>query len=171
MSSVHTVQDFASAGANMYTFHLEAVVPDATDAKHPVEKMEQVLKEVKDAGEARAQVGTAGHVCLCSVSTPKHQARQRSLWRQRGSVKPLSAHSAAALPPRFRVDVCEAFIAHNCFVEFAAAVPLAGMHAGVALKPKTPAETLFPYIKKKLIDMVRHQVAEAARKTPFKLLH
>eukprot|EP00891_Asterochloris_glomerata_P005889 jgi/Astpho2/5889/Aster-02384 len=72
------IKDFASAGANMYTFHLEAVVPDASAAKHPVDKMEQVLKEVKDAG----------------------------------------------------------------------------MHAGVALKPKTPAETLFPYIEKKLIDMV-----------------
>ena len=52
-------------------------------------------------------------------------------------------------------------------------MPAAGMHAGVALKPKTPAETLFPYIEKKLIDMVRHQVAEAAipgKLAPFMLL-
>ena len=49
----------------MYTFHLEAVVPDASAAKHPVDKMEQVLKEVKDAGEAHLHEGTAGHVCLC----------------------------------------------------------------------------------------------------------
>ena len=54
---VYTLQDFASAGANMYTFHLEAVVPDASAAKHPVDKMEQVLKEVKDAGEAHPAQG------------------------------------------------------------------------------------------------------------------
>ena len=71
-------QDFASAGANMYTFHLEAVVEDAANAKHPDEKMTKVLKQVKDAG----------------------------------------------------------------------------MYAGVALKPKTPIETLFPYIEDKLIDQV-----------------
>jgi len=71
-------QDFASAGANMYTFHLEAVVPEATTAKHPDPQMVKVLKEVKEAG----------------------------------------------------------------------------MHAGVALKPKTPAETLFPYIEDKLVDQV-----------------
>ena len=47
-----------------------------------------------------------------------------------------------------------------------AAVLPAGMHAGVALKPKTPAETLFPYIEKKLIDMVRHGVADAAIPNP-----
>lgn len=72
------IKDFASAGANMYTFHLEAVVPDATTAKHPDPQMVKVLKEVKEAG----------------------------------------------------------------------------MHAGVALKPKTPAETLFPYIEDKLVDQV-----------------
>ena len=33
----------------------------------------------------------------------------------------------------------------------------AGMHAGVALKPKTPAETLFPYIEDKLVDQVTDQ--------------
>lgn len=32
-----------------------------------------------------------------------------------------------------------------------------GMHAGVALKPKTPVETLFPYIDDKLIDQVLYQ--------------
>ena len=63
----------------MYTFHLEAVVPEATSAKHPDPQMVKVLKEVKEAG----------------------------------------------------------------------------MHAGVALKPKTPAETLFPYIEDKLVDQVR----------------
>ena len=62
----------------MYTFHLEAVVEDAANAKHPDAKMTKVLKEVKDAG----------------------------------------------------------------------------MYAGVALKPKTPIETLFPYIEDKLIDQV-----------------
>ena len=30
----------------------------------------------------------------------------------------------------------------------------AGMYAGVALKPKTPIETLFPYIEDKLVDQV-----------------
>ena len=68
LSTVYTVQDFASAGANMYTFHLEAAVPDASAAKHPVDKMEQVLKEVKDAGEAHLHGGTAGHVRWCPVS-------------------------------------------------------------------------------------------------------
>ena len=72
----------------MYTFHLEAVVPDATSAKHPVDKMEQVLKEVKDAGEAHLHGGTAGHVRRCPVSTSAVQAQQRYLWWQRGSVKP-----------------------------------------------------------------------------------
>ncbi|KAL3148297.1 hypothetical protein ABBQ38_013763 [Trebouxia sp. C0009 RCD-2024] len=72
------VMDFASAGANMYTFHIEAVVEDAANAKHPDEKMTKVLKQVKDAG----------------------------------------------------------------------------MYAGVALKPKTPIETLFPYIEDKLVDQV-----------------
>ena len=72
------LQDFASAGANMYTFHLEAVVPEATTAKHPDPQMIKVLKEVKEAG----------------------------------------------------------------------------MHAGIALKPKTPAETLFPYIEDGLVDQV-----------------
>ncbi|KAL3136947.1 hypothetical protein ABBQ32_006552 [Trebouxia sp. C0010 RCD-2024] len=72
------VEDFASAGANMYTFHLEAVVEDAANAKHPDDKMTKVLKQVKDAG----------------------------------------------------------------------------MYAGVALKPKTPIETLFPYIEDKLVDQV-----------------
>jgi ribulose-phosphate 3-epimerase len=72
------LQDFASAGANMYTFHLEAVVPEATTAKHPDPQMVKVLKEVKEAG----------------------------------------------------------------------------MHAGIALKPKTPAETLFPYIEDGLVDQV-----------------
>lgn len=62
----------------MYTFHLEAVVEDAANAKHPDEKMTKVLKQVKDAG----------------------------------------------------------------------------MYAGVALKPKTPIETLFPYIEDKLVDQV-----------------
>lgn len=74
-------QDFASAGANMYTFHIEAVVEDAANAKHPDEKMTKVLKQVKDAG----------------------------------------------------------------------------MYAGVALKPKTPIETLFPYIEDKLVDQVECQ--------------
>ncbi len=62
----------------MYTFHLEAVVPEATTAKHPDPQMVKVLKEVKEAG----------------------------------------------------------------------------MHAGIALKPKTPAETLFPYIEDGLVDQV-----------------
>ena len=62
----------------MYTFHLEAVVEDASNAKHPDPEMTKVLKEVKDAG----------------------------------------------------------------------------MYAGVALKPKTPIETLFPYIEDKLEDQV-----------------
>ena len=62
----------------MYTFHLEAVVADATNAKHPDPEMVKVLKQVKEAG----------------------------------------------------------------------------MHAGVALKPKTPVETLYPYIEDKLIDQV-----------------
>lgn len=75
------LQDFASAGANMYTFHLEAVVEDAANAKHPDDKMTKVLKQVKDAG----------------------------------------------------------------------------MYAGVALKPKTPIETLFPYIEDKLVDQVAYQ--------------
>ena len=62
----------------MYTFHLEAVVEDCTNAKHPDPKMVKVLKEVKEAG----------------------------------------------------------------------------MYTGVALKPKTPIETLFPYIDDKLVDQV-----------------
>lgn len=62
----------------MYTFHLEAVVEDAANAKHPDEKMTKVLKQVKDAG----------------------------------------------------------------------------MYAGIALKPGTPIETLFPYIEDKLVDQV-----------------
>lgn len=62
----------------MYTFHLEAVVEDASNAKHPDENMVKVLKQVKASG----------------------------------------------------------------------------MYAGVALKPKTPIETLFPYIEDKLVDQV-----------------
>ncbi len=83
MSTLSTMwlQDFASAGANMYTFHLEAVVPEAFTASHPDPNMVKVLKEVKEAG----------------------------------------------------------------------------MHAGVALKPKTPVETLYPYIEDKLVDQVTHQ--------------
>ena len=66
----------------MYTFHLEAVVEDAINAKHPDQEMVKVLKQVKEAG----------------------------------------------------------------------------MHTGVALRPKTPVETLYPYIEDKLVDQVLNSV-------------
>ena len=78
IQSLWCLQDFASAGANMYTFHLEAVVEDAVNAKHPDQQMVKVLKQVKEAG----------------------------------------------------------------------------MHTGVALRPKTPVETLYPYMEDKLVDQV-----------------
>lgn len=44
----------------------------------------------------------------------------------------------------------------------------AGMHAGVALKPKTPVETLYPYIEDKLIDQVRsNSINATALQTAF----
>jgi ribulose-phosphate 3-epimerase len=44
------VKDFAAAGADMYTFHLEAAVPDWESAQHPVPDMEALCQEIKDAG-------------------------------------------------------------------------------------------------------------------------
>lgn len=72
----HWIKDFASAGANMYCFHLDAVLPDAGKGDHPDPKMVKVCKAVRDAG----------------------------------------------------------------------------MYVGVAVKPGTPVETLYPYIDDKLVD-------------------
>ena len=76
---VYCMQDFASAGGNMYCFHLDAVLPDAGKGDHPDPKMVKVCKAVRDAG----------------------------------------------------------------------------MYCGVAIKPGTPVETLFPYIDDKLVDQVK----------------
>ncbi|KAI8473494.1 MAG: Ribulose-phosphate 3-epimerase-like protein [Monoraphidium minutum] len=73
------VQDFAKAGANMFTFHLEAVA----------------------------------------------------------DVAGLAADSA-----------------HPAVVELAQAVRAAGMQAGIALKPATPVELVFPYVEAGLLDLV-----------------
>lgn len=72
------MQDFAEAGANMYCFHLDAVLTDAGKGDHPDPKMVEVCKAVRDAG----------------------------------------------------------------------------MYVGVAIKPGTPVETLYPYIDDKLVDQV-----------------
>ena len=72
------MQDFAEAGANMYCFHLDAVLTDAGKGDHPDAKMVEVCKAVRDAG----------------------------------------------------------------------------MYVGVAIKPGTPVETLYPYIDDKLVDQV-----------------
>lgn len=73
------IQDFAKAGANMYTFHLEAL----------------------------------------------------------------------ADPSELSADV-----AHPRVVEVAKAVRDAGMQAGIALKPQTPVELVYPYVQAGLLDMV-----------------
>lgn len=44
------MQDFASAGANMYCFHLDAILPDAATASHPHKKVVEVCKAVREAG-------------------------------------------------------------------------------------------------------------------------
>ena len=75
-------QDFAKAGANMYTFHLEAVADPAT----------------------------------------------------------LSSQSA-----------------HEAVAAVAQEIRTAGMKVGVALKPATPVELLFPYLDQGLLDMVSNQ--------------
>jgi len=79
------VQDFSKAGADMYTFHLEAAV-------------------------AAAQGGQEGEL---STSEP---------------------HPAV-------LDLCKQ-------------VRDAGMYVGIAIRPATPVETLFPYLEKGLLDMV-----------------
>jgi ribulose-phosphate 3-epimerase len=46
--------------------------------------------------------------------------------------------------------------AHPAVVAAAQQVRAAGMKAGVALKPDTPAQLLLPYLQQGLLDMVRH---------------
>lgn len=45
--------------------------------------------------------------------------------------------------------------AHPAVMEMCEAVRAAGMKAGIALKPATPAELVLPYLQKGLLDMVR----------------
>lgn len=47
-------------------------------------------------------------------------------------------------------------VSHPEVVVLAAAVRASGMHVGIALKPSTPAEILFPYLDQGLLDLVRH---------------
>lgn len=81
LASPRPPQDFAAAGANLFTFHLEAVVPE-----------------------------------LLQLSQQEP---------------------------------------HPAVAELCAAVRAAGMQAGIALKPSTPAELVLPYVKQGLLDLVR----------------
>jgi ribulose-phosphate 3-epimerase len=85
-------QDYAKAGANMYTFHLEAVAK----------------QEEQKSGDGAAASDNA-------------------------------APSSGVVDPRVRALVDR--------------VRALGMRAGLAIKPATPAESLFPYIDAGLVDM------------------
>lgn len=110
-------QEFSAAGADMYTFHLEAAQPDT--GKLSSTAVDAIVVEVRPAAR--------GAAALCHILAPGFAAGGRGDDVRLPQLRALRNFNNA--PPQ----TCRA-------------VRDAGMHCGIALKPGTSEELVFPYV-------------------------
>jgi hypothetical protein len=148
-----SLQDFARAGADMFTFHLEALLPCLREP------------QAAAAGDAATQVewfgippddGSHATTFTCSWSRTHGETADSCL-----SVTYSTGVHETYLRGHAHANIRAHLLRMGLLVRdakvsaLAARVRATGMHVGLALCPSTPAEAVVPYVEANEVDMVR----------------